>query len=136
MPTTVRNRSRLGMGKTSDGKSAQNNGETRTQRRASKRPRRPPQRWLIARTCVLAKASASGCARREKPQYAERKETMPHGTTDDFAARREAAVMAAPGRRPIGLVGMIGAGKTSIGRRGQRHLGLAESRVRRAAETD
>ena len=42
---------------------------------------------------------------------------MPHGATQDLAARPEVALTAALGRRSIVLVGMMGAGKSSIGRR-------------------
>ena len=49
---------------------------------------------------------------------------MPHGATQDLAARPEAAVMAALGRRSIVLVGMMGAGKSSIGRRVAIRLGI------------
>jgi shikimate kinase len=62
---------------------------------------------------------------------------MPHGTTDDFAARREAAVMAALGRRSIVLVGMMGAGKSSIGRRVALRLAIpfvdADAEIEKAA---
>src|SRR6266511_3549517 len=64
-----------------------------------------------------------------RPQYAASiglgaRGTMPHGTTHDFAARPEAAVMAALVRRSIVLVGMMGAGKSSIGRRVALRLGI------------
>jgi shikimate kinase len=62
---------------------------------------------------------------------------MPHGTTHDFAARAEAAVMAALGRRSIVLVGMMGAGKSSIGRRVALRLGIpfidADAEIEKAA---
>jgi shikimate kinase len=62
---------------------------------------------------------------------------MPHGTTHDFAARPEAAVMAALGRRSIVLVGMMGAGKSSIGRRVALRLGIpfidADAEIEKAA---
>ena len=47
---------------------------------------------------------------------------MPHGATQDLAARPEAAVMAALGGRSIVLVGMMGAGKSSIGRCSRRRI--------------
>ncbi len=62
---------------------------------------------------------------------------MPHGTTHDFAARPEAAVMAALVRRSIVLVGMMGAGKSSIGRRVALRLGIpfidADAEIEKAA---
>jgi shikimate kinase len=62
---------------------------------------------------------------------------MPHGTTHDFAARAEAAVTAALGRRSIVLVGMMGAGKSSIGRRVALRLGIpfidADAEIEKAA---
>jgi shikimate kinase len=62
---------------------------------------------------------------------------MPHGTTHDFAARAEAAVMAALGRRSIVLVGTMGAGKSSIGRRVALRLGIpfidADAEIEKAA---
>src|SRR5215475_9928288 len=50
---------------------------------------------------------------------------MPHGATHDLAARPEAAIMAALGRRSVVLVGMMGSGKSSIGRRVALRLGIA-----------
>src|SRR2546429_2248427 len=62
---------------------------------------------------------------------------MPHGATQDLAARPEAAVMAALGRRSIVLVGMMGAGKSSIGRRVALRLGIpfvdADAEIEKAA---
>jgi shikimate kinase len=62
---------------------------------------------------------------------------MPHGTTQHFAARPEAAVTAALGRRSIVLVGMMGAGKSSIGRRVALRLGIpfidADAEIEKAA---
>src|SRR6266536_1189563 len=77
-----------------------------------------------------------------RPQYAASiglgaRGTMPHGTTHDFAARPEAAVTAALGRRSIVLVGMMGAGKSSIGRRVALRLGIpfidADAEIEKAA---
>jgi shikimate kinase len=62
---------------------------------------------------------------------------MPHGATQDLAARPEAAVMAALGGRSIVLVGMMGAGKSSIGRRVAIRLGIpfvdADAEIEKAA---
>lgn len=62
---------------------------------------------------------------------------MPHGATQDLAARPEAAVTAALGRRSIVLVGMMGAGKSSIGRRASIRLGIpfvdADTEIEKAA---
>src|SRR6266550_1279111 len=62
---------------------------------------------------------------------------MPHGATQDFASRPEAAVMAALGRRSIVLVGMMGAGKSSIGRRVALRVGIpfidADAEIEKAA---
>ena len=62
---------------------------------------------------------------------------MPHGATQDLAARPEAALTAALGRRSIVLVGMMGAGKSSIGRRVATRLGIpfvdADAEIEKAA---
>jgi shikimate kinase len=62
---------------------------------------------------------------------------MPHGATQDIAARPEAALTAALGRRSIVLVGMMGAGKSSIGRRVSIRLGIpfvdADTEIEKAA---
>jgi shikimate kinase len=62
---------------------------------------------------------------------------MPHGVTHDLAAPPEAAVTAALGRRSIVLVGMMGAGKSSIGRRVALRLGIpfvdADAEIEKAA---
>src|SRR6266511_2096015 len=77
-----------------------------------------------------------------RPQYAASiglgaRGTMPHGTTHDFAARPEAAVMAALVRRSVVLVGMMGSGKSSIGRRVALRLGIpfvdADAEIEKAA---
>ena len=62
---------------------------------------------------------------------------MAHGATQDLAARSEAALTAALGRRSIVLVGMMGAGKSSIGRRVSIRLGIpfvdADTEIEKAA---
>jgi shikimate kinase len=62
---------------------------------------------------------------------------MPHGTTHDFSARPEAAVTAALGPRSVVLVGMMGSGKSSIGRRVALRLGIpfidADAEIEKAA---
>jgi shikimate kinase len=62
---------------------------------------------------------------------------MPHDATQDLAARPEAALTAALGRRSIVLVGMMGAGKSSIGRRVATRLGIpfvdADAEIEKAA---
>jgi shikimate kinase len=62
---------------------------------------------------------------------------MPHGATQDLAARPDAALTAALGRRSIVLVGMMGAGKSSIGRRVATRLGIpfvdADAEIEKAA---
>jgi shikimate kinase len=49
---------------------------------------------------------------------------MPHGAAYDVASRPEAAIVAALGPRTVTLVGMMGAGKSSIGRRLALRLGI------------
>src|SRR5438128_940745 len=49
---------------------------------------------------------------------------MAHQAPHEVAARPEAAVVAALGRRSVVLVGMMGAGKSSIGRRLALRLGI------------
>jgi shikimate kinase len=62
---------------------------------------------------------------------------MPHGATHEVAARPEAAIAAALGRRSVVLVGMMGAGKSSIGRRVALRLGIpfvdADAEIEKAA---
>lgn len=50
---------------------------------------------------------------------------MPHGAAHDVAGRPEAAIVAALGPRTVTLVGMMGAGKSSIGRRLALRLGIS-----------
>ena len=49
---------------------------------------------------------------------------MPHGAAHDVAGGPEAAIVAALGPRTVTLVGMMGAGKSSIGRRLALRLGI------------
>jgi shikimate kinase len=49
---------------------------------------------------------------------------MPQGAAHDVAGRPEAAIVAALGPRTVTLVGMMGAGKSSIGRRLALRLGI------------
>jgi shikimate kinase len=62
---------------------------------------------------------------------------MPPGVAQEVANRPEAAVVAALGRRSIVLVGMMGAGKSSVGRRVALRLGIpfvdADSEIEKAA---
>ncbi len=64
--------------------------------------------------------------------------TMAHGATHQAAARPEAAIVAALGRRSVVLVGMMGAGKSSIGRRVAMRLGIpfvdADAEIEKAAQ--
>ncbi len=62
---------------------------------------------------------------------------MAHGATHEVAARPEAIIAAALGRRSVVLVGMMGAGKSSIGRRVALRLGIpfvdADAEIEKAA---
>jgi shikimate kinase len=62
---------------------------------------------------------------------------MPPGVAQEVANRPEAAVVAALGRRSIVLVGMMGAGKSSVGRRVALRLGVpfvdADTEIEKAA---
>ena len=62
---------------------------------------------------------------------------MSHGAAHDVSARPEAAIMAALGRRSVVLVGMMGSGKSSIGRRVALRLGIpfvdADAEIEKAA---
>jgi shikimate kinase len=62
---------------------------------------------------------------------------MPEGVTEEMTARPEAAIVAALGRRYVVLVGMMGAGKSSIGRRVALRLGIpfvdADNEIEKAA---
>jgi shikimate kinase len=62
---------------------------------------------------------------------------MPPSSADEVARRPEAAIEAALGRRSVVLVGMMGAGKSSIGRRAALRLGIpfvdADSEIEKAA---
>jgi len=48
---------------------------------------------------------------------------MSRGAAHDVSTRAEAAIIAALGRRSVVLVGMMGSGKSSIGRCGDRKGG-------------
>ncbi len=62
---------------------------------------------------------------------------MPQGTAHEIAARPEAAIVAALGKRSVVLVGMMGAGKSSIGRRVALRLSIpfvdADAEIEKAA---
>lgn len=62
---------------------------------------------------------------------------MPPGVAQEVASRPETAVVAALGRRSIVLVGMMGAGKSSVGRRVALRLGIpfvdADTEIEKAA---
>src|SRR5258708_19270941 len=62
---------------------------------------------------------------------------MPQGATHDLATRPETAVTTALGQRSIVLVGMMGSGKSSIGRRVALRLGIpfvdADAEIEQAA---
>jgi shikimate kinase len=63
---------------------------------------------------------------------------MSHGATQDLGARPEAAIVAALGQRSVVLVGMMGAGKSSIGRRVALRMGIpfvdADAEIEKAAQ--
>jgi shikimate kinase len=63
---------------------------------------------------------------------------MPHGAAQQIAARPEPAIVAALGKRSVVLVGMMGAGKSSIGRRAALRLGIpfvdADAEIEMAAQ--
>jgi shikimate kinase len=65
-------------------------------------------------------------------------DTMAHGATHQAAARPEAAIVAALGHRSVVLVGMMGSGKSSIGRRVGLRLGIpfvdADAEIEKAAQ--
>jgi shikimate kinase len=62
---------------------------------------------------------------------------MPPGVAQEVANRPEAVVVAALGRRSVVLVGMMGAGKSSVGRRVALRLGIpfvdADTEIEKAA---
>jgi shikimate kinase len=63
---------------------------------------------------------------------------MAHGAAHEVADRPEAAIVAALGRRSVVLIGMMGAGKSSIGRRVALRLGIpfvdADAEIEKAAQ--
>src|SRR5215831_5354678 len=63
---------------------------------------------------------------------------MPRGAAHDVSTRAEAAIIAALGRRSVVLVGMMGSGKSSIGRRVALRLGIpfvdADTEIEKAAQ--
>jgi len=63
---------------------------------------------------------------------------MPHGAAHESVARPEAAIVAALGKRSVVLVGMMGAGKSSIGRRVALRLSIpfvdADAEIETAAQ--
>jgi shikimate kinase len=63
---------------------------------------------------------------------------MPHGAAHEIAARPEVAIVAALGKRSVVLVGMMGAGKSSIGRRVALRLSIpfvdADAEIETAAQ--
>src|SRR5438552_3422577 len=63
---------------------------------------------------------------------------MSHGAAHDVSTRLEAAITAALGRRSVVLVGMMGAGKSSIGRRVALRMGIpfvdADAEIEKAAQ--
>src|SRR5258707_8957235 len=81
---------------------------------------------------LVAHSAASG------ESEAEGLENMSHGATQDLATRPEAAIVAALGQRSVVLVGMMGAGKSSIGRRVALRLGVpfvdADTEIEKAAQ--
>src|SRR5262249_3892778 len=104
-----------------------------------------PQGWLIPWPPCATKALASGVdVDRERDEFVGARaspvgglKSMPQGATPDLAARPEAAVTTALGRRSIVLVGMMGSGKSSIGRRVALRLGIpfvdADAEIEQAA---
>src|SRR6266436_1831610 len=62
---------------------------------------------------------------------------MSHGAAHDVSTRLEGAITAALGRRSVVLVGMMGSGKSSIGRRVALRLGIpfvdADAEIEKAA---
>jgi shikimate kinase len=63
---------------------------------------------------------------------------MSHGATHDAVARPDAAIVTALGQRSVVLVGMMGAGKSSIGRRLALRMGIpfvdADAEIEKAAQ--
>jgi shikimate kinase len=97
---------------------------------------------LTASACIGTEtARADGSAPEAIGRFAAKMEglaNMSHGATHDVAARPEAAIVAALGRRSVVLVGMMGAGKSSIGRRVALRMGVpfvdADAEIEKAAQ--
>src|SRR5216684_3032070 len=96
---------------------------------------------LTASACIGTETSrADGSAPEAIGRFAAKMEgsaNMSHSATHDVAARPEAAIVAALGRRSVVLVGMMGAGKSSIGRRVALRMGVpfvdADAEIEKAA---
>src|SRR5262245_47548367 len=129
MPIRVRNRSRLGM--------VLSRPETLHKRMEKLGHRDTAPRMVNSAASVCYEGASPWRVRREREREREREssfvgaqaspvglKTMPQGATPDLAARPEAAVTTALGRRSIVLVGMMGSGKSSIGRRVALRLGI------------
>ena len=137
MPTTTRNRNRLGIvatlavrpvrRKTVRSRQASTRADSG---RAAFRQREP----LTITFRELARAASSRYIGRNRRMAAissrhptpERRSTRPH----DEPIPQQAALLAALGRRSVVLVGMMGAGKSSVGRRLAQRLGAALRRRR------
>src|SRR5262249_61705025 len=109
MPIRVRNRSRLGM--------VLSRPETLHKRMEKLGHRDTAPRMVNSTASVCYEGASPWRVRRESRFVAAQAspvglKTMPQGATPDLAARPEAAVTTALGRRSIVLVGMMGSGKS------------------------